>query len=170
MSARSEPRRDPDRPVASSDTGPRSIRLATPGDLARVREIVSKAYEKYLERMDRPPSAPWDYSRQILDEQLWVIGSPVLGVICLVEMGDGLEIENIAVHPSAQGKGIGRNLMEFAERRGRELNKGRLTLRTDEVMVENQAIYTHLGFTETRRAIEHGYRRVFMEKPLANSG
>jgi len=120
--------------------------------------------------MDRPPSAPWDYSRQILDEQLWVIGSPVLGVICLVEMGDGLEIENIAVHPSAQGKGIGRNLMEFAERRGRELNKGRLTLRTDEVMVENQAIYTHLGFTETRRAIEHGYRRVFMEKPLANSG
>ncbi len=74
-------------------------------------------------------------------------GNPALGVICLVEMGDALEIENVAVHPSAQGKGIGRNPMEFAERRGRNLNKSRLTLRTNEVMVENQAIYTHLGFT-----------------------
>jgi len=36
-----------------------------------------------------------------------------------------------------------------------------------EVMTENQAIYTHLGYREVDRHTEDGYRRVYMEKPLS---
>jgi hypothetical protein len=43
---------------------------------------------------------------------------------------------------------------------------GQLSLYTNEVMTENQAIYTHLGYREVDRHTEGGYRRVFMEKLL----
>ena len=42
----------------------------------------------------------------------------------------------------------------------------RLSLYTNEVMTENQAIYTHLGYREVGRHTEDGYRRVYMEKLL----
>jgi hypothetical protein len=34
-------------------------------------------------------------------------------------------------------------------------------------MTENIAIYTRLGYRETDRRIEAGYRRIFMEKLVA---
>jgi hypothetical protein len=42
----------------------------------------------------------------------------------------------------------------------------RLSLYTNEVMTENQAIYAHLGYREVARHTEDGYRRVYMEKLL----
>ena len=44
-----------------------------------------------------------------------------------------------------------------------------MTLYTNEVMTENQAIYAHLGYQETSRAQQDVYRRVFMEKRLTCS-
>lgn len=43
---------------------------------------------------------------------------------------------------------------------------GKLQLYTNEVMTENVAIYTHLGYREIDRRTEDGYHRVFMEKTL----
>ena len=51
-----------------------------------------------------------------------------------------------------------------AEQQARKLRLPRLTLYTHEVMTENQAIYAHLGYRETARRTEDGYRRVFMQK------
>jgi GNAT superfamily N-acetyltransferase len=77
-----------------------------------------------------------------------------------------LLIENLAVRPEAQGTGVGRALMDFAELRARRLKMTRLTLYTHVVMTENQAIYAHLGFREVERRTANGYHRVYMEKPL----
>ena len=33
-------------------------------------------------------------------------------------------------------------------------------------MTENIALYLRLGFAETHRAVEDGYERVFMRKPV----
>ena len=85
----------------------------------------------------------------------------------LAEDGNSLLIENIAVSPAAQGTGIGRRLMEFAEDQARARGISRMTLYTNEVMTENLAIYAHLGYRETSRAEQDVYRRVFMEKGLA---
>jgi ribosomal protein S18 acetylase RimI-like enzyme len=143
------------------------IRRAGAADLPAVREIVAAAYDKYLARMDRPP-APMlrDYSPAVEAGTLWVTGEPVAGLISLIPEGDSLLIENLAVRPEAQGTGVGRALMDFAELRARRLKITRLTLYTHVVMTENQAIYAHLGYREVARRIADGYHRVYMEKPL----
>ncbi|MGH3211023.1 MAG: GNAT family N-acetyltransferase [Streptosporangiaceae bacterium] len=143
------------------------IRQAAAADLPAVREVVTAAYDKYLARMDRPP-APMlrDYAPAVEAGTLWVTGAPVTGLISLIPQGDSLLIENLAVRPEAQGTGVGRALMDFAELRAGRLRLRRLTLYTHVVMTENQSIYAHLGYREVERKTENGYHRVFMEKPL----
>jgi ribosomal protein S18 acetylase RimI-like enzyme len=142
-------------------------RPATAADLPAIREVVGAAYARYLSRMDRPP-APMlaDYGAAVGAGRLWVTGQPVAGLIELSEDGDALHVGNVAVHPGSQGTGLGRLLMDFAERRAILLGLTRLSLYTNEVMTENQAIYTHLGYREVDRHAEDGYRRVYMEKLL----
>ena len=57
-------------------------------------------------------------------------------------------------------------LLEFAEGQAQARGFSRLTLYTNELMTENQAIYARLGFRETGRRSEAGYRIVYMDKPL----
>jgi GNAT superfamily N-acetyltransferase len=142
-------------------------RPATAADLPAIREVVTAAYARYLSRMDRPP-APMlaDYCAAVDAGRLWVTGRPVAGLIELTEAGDALHVGNVAVRPGSQGTGLGRLLMDFAERRAILLGLTRLGLYTNEVMTENQAIYTHLGYREVGRHTEDGYRRVYMEKLL----
>jgi ribosomal protein S18 acetylase RimI-like enzyme len=145
----------------------RAIRRATEADLPAIGEIITAAYSVYLARMDRPP-APMlrDYSPAVGNGTVWVAGTPVAGLISLIPADNSLLIENLAVHPAAQGTGLGRALMDFAEQRARQLRLPRLALYTNEVMTENQAIYAHLGYRETARRSEDGYQRVFMQKEL----
>ena len=75
-------------------------------------------------------------------------------------------LDNIAVHPDARGKGLGRLLLEQAERRAREANCIAIRLYTHETMTENIALYSRIGYCETHRATEKGLARVFMTKPL----
>jgi hypothetical protein len=69
------------------------VRLATPADLPAVREVVSAAYARYLDRMDRPP-APMlaDYAAEVESGLLWVTGEPVTGLIELTVRGDRLDL------------------------------------------------------------------------------
>jgi ribosomal protein S18 acetylase RimI-like enzyme len=144
-----------------------AIRQANAADLPVINDIIAAAYTKYLSRMELPP-APMlhDYAPEVEHGAVWVAGTPVAGLISLIPEDDSLLIENLAVHPSAQGAGLGRALMDFAERQARKLRLARLTLYTHVVMTENQAIYAHLGYRETARRTENGYHRVFMQKDL----
>jgi GNAT superfamily N-acetyltransferase len=143
------------------------LRRATAADLPAVREIIAAAYGKYLPRMDRPP-APMlqSYAPAVQAGMLWVTGDPVTGLISLSVIDGGLLVENVAVRPRAQGTGVGRRLMEFAEAEARRRGLATLSLYTNVVMTENQAIYAHLGYRETRRETEDGYQRVYMQKSL----
>ena len=151
----------------SAGSHPLPVRQATAADVPSVQNVITAAYARYLARMDQPP-APLlrDYTAAVEDGGLWVTGSPVTGVISLCQAGTSLLIENIAVHPAAQGTGLGRRLMEFAEQEAIRLGLSRLALYTNEVMTENYAIYIHLGYREVARRTEDGYRRIFMEKAV----
>ena len=120
--------------------------------------------------MDRPPAPVLDdHGDAVRAGQVWVLGSPVCGVIALVRQGDSLLVENVAVDPAAQRRGLGRLLMEFAERQAAARGLSRVALYTNEVMTENLAIYSRLGYRETGRRTDGGYRRVFMEKPASGA-
>jgi len=96
---------------------------------------------------------------QVLEE----VGSPV-ALIVLRPDADAIFVENIAVDPQAQGKGHGRALLAFAEDEARRLGLTAIRLYTNAAMTENLAYYPRLGFRETDRREEDGYRRVFFEK------
>ncbi len=75
-------------------------------------------------------------------------------------------IENVAVRTDAQGRGIGRALIGFAEQRARDLQLSEVRLYTHELMTENLALYARLGYAETHRRSEGGFGRVFFAKRL----
>ena len=103
-------------------------------------------------------------------EGVWVVGRPIKGLICLMADVDSLLIEIVAVHPDAQGFGLGGRLMDFAETEARRIGVSRLWLYTNEVMEENVSLYTHLGYREFDRRRQAGYDRIFMENGLGQPG
>jgi ribosomal protein S18 acetylase RimI-like enzyme len=77
---------------------------------------------------------------------------------------DHMFLGNVAVAPGHQGRGLGREMVAFAEARAEAAGPAEIQLYTNEKMRENLAVYGKLGFEETRRGLDGGYRRVFMRK------
>ncbi|MHB1432593.1 MAG: GNAT family N-acetyltransferase [Streptosporangiaceae bacterium] len=150
--------------VTSGQSAPRP---AGPSDLPDIKRVISRAYARYADLLDRPPAPVLhDYGPEIAAGCVWVLGEPIAGVIVLIERDDGLLIENVAVDPAAQGRDLGRRLLEFAERQAAGRGLPRLTLYTNEVMTDSLAVYLRLGYHEVDRRCEDGYRRIFLAKPL----
>lgn len=145
------------------------ICLARSEDEPAVRDYVCNAYAKYLKRMGRTP-APMSaaYDTLIADGAVHVgrEGARILGILVCYSTGSALLVENVAVQPGAQGHGLGRMLMAFAEERARQLGLPAVELYTNEAMTENLAFYPRLGYVETGRRLDEGYRRVFFRKEL----
>lgn len=144
------------------------IRPARPEDADAIRRLVLDAYGHYVARMGKPPGPMLEnYDRRIADGQAWVLeeGGMFAGVLVLEDASDGtLLLDNVAVAPSAQGKGLGRALIAFAEKEARRRGHGVVRLYTNVLMAENLALYGRLGFRETGRVSEKGYERVYMAK------
>ena len=139
-------------------------RLARPEEAAALRDLVRAAYAHYVPRLGREPFPMIDdYEARIAAGQAWWI--PGIAVLVLVDE-DGLLLDNIAVAEATRGRGVGRALIAFAEAEARRHGHGRLWLYTNELMVENIALYTRLGFVETKRETQKEFRRVFLEKQL----
>lgn len=145
------------------------IRPATPSDLAAVRAIAEAAYRPYVARNGLEP-APLheDYAARIAASQTWVLtdAGEVRGFVVLLAGADHMMLDNIAVAPTAHGRGYGRALMDFAESRAAQAGLPAIRLYTQEIMVENLAIYAARGYLQTHRAREAGLDRVYMEKRL----
>lgn len=75
---------------------------------------------------------------------------------------DAYLVDNLAVDPIAQGRGLGRKLLEHAVTEARRLGLPALRLYTNAAMTENLAMYRRIGFVETHRALVNGFDRVYM--------
>ena len=147
-----------------------TLRPAEAADLATLRAIAAAAYERYVPRIGRAP-APMsaDYAEAVRSRQAWVaVGDDeIAGLIVLVPQPGYLLLENVAVRPAAQGRGVGARLMALAESEARRLELPEIRLYTNEAMTENLAYYPRHGYTETHRAEQEGFRRVYFRKRLA---
>ena len=109
-----------------------------------------------------------DYGAAVANDEVWVLEDEraIVGLLVLVPTAGHLLLENIAVDPSHQGRGVGAALLVLAEERARELGLASIRLYTNAVMVENQRLYQRHGYIETGRAREDGFDRVFYEKAI----
>jgi len=147
------------------------IRPATAHDVAPVQALIEAAYALYIPRIGaRPGPMLEDYAALIAQGRVEVFEEQgqVLGVLVLIAQADGLLLDNVAVSPAAQGRGLGRQLMAHAEARARQLGLEVVRLYTNEAMSENLGLYERLGYRETQRAVQAGFRRVVMEKRLGD--
>jgi GNAT superfamily N-acetyltransferase len=145
-----------------------TIRSATPADLREVEVVVHAAYSGYVARIGKEPGPMQDDYASLIDQgRVHVIDDGgVVGVLVLIPERDAMLLDNVAVRPEAQGKGLGRRLLAFAEDEARRHGLGRVRLYTNVLMVENLGLYSSLGYIETHRGGQNGYARVFMEKSL----
>jgi ribosomal protein S18 acetylase RimI-like enzyme len=152
-------------------SGEVEFRAAILDDCASIVACVHAAYGKYVDRIGQAP-APMlaDYAALVERGVVHVLYRPatgeVIGVIVLWPTEGAVFVENVAVHPRYQGQGLGRRLMAFAEEEATAANLRVVTLYTNEAMTENLAFYARLGFEETGRRMDDGYRRVFLRKNL----
>jgi len=146
-----------------------SIRTATLADESQIVDCINRSYEKYIKRIGKKP-APMlvDYTGKILQGHVYVAEKDhtILGITILVPAVDHLYLGSLSVMPEMQGKGIGKQLIGFAENLSRELGLPEIRLFTNEKMYENISIYRRLGYLETERKNEDGYRRVYFKKVL----
>jgi len=146
------------------------IRPAKPADRLGVVECVGAAYSKYVDRLDgvRPAPMRADYTALITEGSVHVADydGDVCGVLVLKPAERHLLIENVAVHPDYQGRGLGQKLMRSAEQRAVEARLKEVWLYTNELMTENIAFYGWLGYEEVERRSGEYYRRVYMRKQV----
>jgi ribosomal protein S18 acetylase RimI-like enzyme len=144
-----------------------SIRRASVEDARAISECVAAAYRQYLARIRKPP-APMldDYAKVIRQHDVFVLTvcEKIIGVLVLIKQEEMLLLDNVAVHPDYQGRGLGQRLITFAENEAMNAGCKTLTLYTNEQMTENIELYKKLGFVETERKADQGYRRVYMRK------
>lgn len=132
--------------------------------------LVDDAYGHYVERLGMPPGPMReDYAAVIRARDVTVAESEgvLVGAIVLVVDEQGFTIDNVAVHPSRQGEGLGRALLELGEEEARRNGFDAIHLYTHEKMTENLALYEQIGYLEYERRAEQGFSRVFMRKRLA---
>lgn len=141
-----------------------TLRAASESDIEAIRQCAVDAYSKYIERIGKPP-AP-----MVADFEVLVAAGKVVVALCenqlagfvvFYEIQNAMHLENVAVHPEFNGRGIGKLLIKYVEKRAAEIGLDYVELYTNEAMTENLSMYPALGYHEYDRRSEDGFNRVY---------
>jgi ribosomal protein S18 acetylase RimI-like enzyme len=148
------------------------MRRARPGEAEAVRALVEAAFARHIAAVGRRP-APMDddHAAHIAAGEQWVSDGPeglgLSSAIVLTEHDDHLHVDNVAIAPELQGRGLGRALLAFAEDEARRRGFDEVRLYTNAAMTDNLVMYPKLGFAEAARYEERGFSRVLFVKRVA---
>ena len=146
-------------------------RRATPDDVPAITQLVADAYGPYEPLIGRTPLPMLaDYGDAVRDHEIWVVESDgrLMGIIELIPRDDHLWIENVAIAPAWQRRGLGRLLLDHAEDEARRRGLQEMGLLTNERYVDNIAMYGRYGYRETHREPFKGTDLVYFRKRLAS--
>lgn len=145
-----------------------ALRPAQAQDAAAITALTDQAYQKYIALIGRKPMPmTTDHAQMIAQNQVWVLEQEgqIIAVIEMIPRPPDLYIDNVAVKPGQQGRGLGKRLLAFAEERAWE-GLYSLTLCTNERFRANLELYARLGYTETHRLHVQGTDAVYLRKSL----
>lgn len=144
-------------------------RRATAADVPAITALVHAAYVGYAPLLGRTPIPMLtDYATAIDEHDIWLLeeDGELAALLELVARDDHLWIENVAVDPTRQGRGLGRRLLAFAEDQARGQGLPAIRLLTNERYLANIAMYERYGYRETHREPHLGTDLVHFEKAL----
>ena len=150
-----------------------SLRRAEPADASAIRELSRAAYAKWVPVIGcEPLPMTADYNqavrRHIID--LHEERGELRALIEMIVESGRLLIENIAVRPDQQGKGIGDRLVRHAEAVATSLDLREIQLYTNAAFISNLAFYAKRGYQEyDRKTMPSGRTAVFMRKTLPST-
>jgi ribosomal protein S18 acetylase RimI-like enzyme len=142
---------------------------ARPAHLAAVQACVDAAYHHYVERIDKPPAPMLDDYEHLISQGVVHVamqGEQIVGVIVMWDEDEYFYVDNIAVDPSVQGRGVGSQLLAEADRAARAARRSEIRLYTNAAMTENLDYYARQGFVETHRGRDGDFRRVYFTRPV----
>jgi GNAT superfamily N-acetyltransferase len=140
------------------------LRPAVPTDASAIRELTRDAYAKWVPVIGREPKPMMaDYAEAVRKHRidLLYVDRVLAALIETTPETDHLLIENVAVSPPFQGRGLGRKLMAHAERVHDEVR-----LYTNKLFVENVQLYGKLGYQVDREEQFTGGIVVHMSKSV----
>lgn len=146
------------------------IRLAEASDEPEIRDCAEQAYARYVPMIGRKP-APMvaDFVTQIAAGTVYVATdehATFQDFIVFYAQEGHILLENVAVLPSAAGRGVGKALISFCENAARQRGMNAVHLYTNEKMTDNLSIYPRLGYVKVAHRTEDGFKRVYFEKSL----
>lgn len=146
------------------------FRPATRDDVAAIRDLVRAAYGKWVPLIGREPMPmQTDYMVAIAEHDFDLLcdGDTIVGLIETEHRPDHLWIENVAVHPDRQGQGLGKKLLNWAEKRAAIAGTGEIRLLTNEAFEANIRLYKKVGYKIDRTEPFHlGGTTVYMSKRI----
>ncbi len=144
------------------------FRLATAADEALVAAINTEAYAVYEREFGfRPQPMDEDWAPRIAAGEAWLLGED--GTLVIERHPDHAMIYSVALRPGAQGGGLGRAMLDQAERLAASWGLPELRLYTNALMTRNIALYGRYGYRETGRRLHPkrpDLRIVDMVKPI----
>jgi GNAT superfamily N-acetyltransferase len=158
------------RPSETPRSSPPNLRRATAADVEAIRALVAAAYRGYIPLLGRTPTPMLsDVAAAVREHDVRVLdaGDRLVGVIELIARVDHLWVHNVAIAPDAQGRGLGRRLLAFAEDEARRLGLPAIALLTNERYLANIAMYERYGYRETHREPYRGTDLIHFRKTLA---
>ena len=130
-----------------------AFRRAVVEDWPAIRDLTRAAYARWVPLIGREPkpmTADYEAAVRAHRFDLLEIEGALAGLIETVDEGEVLLIENVAVAPERQGRGLGRVLMARAEAIARGLGRPRLRLYTNQKFAANVRLYQALGYAIDR--------------------
>ncbi|KPW83141.1 Acetyltransferase (GNAT) domain-containing protein [Pseudomonas congelans] len=146
------------------------IRIAEASDESDIKNCAEQAYARYVPVIGRKP-APMiaDFITQIATGVVYVATDDQTrfqGFIVFYDKDGYFLLENVAVLPSAAGRGVGKALISFCENAARQRGMNAVHLYTNAKMADNLSIYPKLGYVKVAERTEDGFNRVYFEKKL----
>ena len=136
-----------------------ALQRATAADADAIRTVVRAAYARWVPVMGREPIPMIvDYAeavaRNIID--LHHVGDDLAALIEMRPAADHLFIVNVAVAPSYQKRGLGRELLAHAERFASSRALRELQLFANMAMTDNVSLYHRLSYRVMREEAFRG--------------
>jgi len=148
-----------------------SLRLATIEDADAIRSLTRESYSKWVSVIGREPlPMTADYVEAVKQHRIDLLhlDGKLTALIEMIPKTDHLLIENVAVSPSFQGRGLGRKLLAHAEQVTVFLGLSEIKLYTNKLFTENVQLYTKFGYGVDREEVWTGGVIVHMSKSVCS--